>query len=300
MPLVTSVASIVALMVIGFALRRKFNPQFVADLNRLLSRVFLPALVFQSTTTARIDQLGVTSGSFASAVSIVFLFSALISLRIPVSQRGAFIQSCFRGNLVYLGLPVVTATVGTAGLALAAPIIVIGLILHVSISIPLLQATGTSRHGLTWYESVLRIVTNPLVLSAVAGLALAFSGVSMPPVVSQTISLLARAALPLALLIVGWKLPVDAIRANFPLACVATFVKLVCMPAVAWLVASQVFEARPATTAVVVILAGSPTAIMAQSFAEAFDGDARLAAAGVALSTIVSLVTLPIWAAILA
>lgn len=298
MPLLMSVLPLVAVMGTGYALRRVFTAAFIADVNRLLGMVFLPALIFRSTSRAALDELSMTSLTYTTAVFVLLAVAVLVAQVFRRTQRGAFIQSSFRGNLVYLGLPVVTAAAGEAALTTAAPIVAVALIVHIGLSIMLLRSMQPGRPQTNVLTALRSIVTHPLVLAAAAGLVFAASGVVMPQVIDDVLELLSRAALPLALIVVGWKLPLDTVRSRFVPALTATMLKLIVMPAVAWVVAAVLFEAEPQNVVVVVIMAGSPTAILAQTFAETFNADATLAAASVALSTVLSLVTLPVWAAL--
>ncbi len=272
-----------------------FEDRHVAGMNVVLTRVLLPVLLFNSTRRTQLEELGVAAVTYAGALVVVTVIALLMSFSLKGGPRGAFVQSSFRGNLAYLGLPVISAVVGSEAVPVAAAILAIGLILHIVVSIPLLQIFDPRRTHLDVRGNIVSIVTNPLILAASAGLLVAAVHLELPHILSEPLDLLGRAALPLALLVIGSQLSVGTIRERFGLSLLAAFLKLVFMPAVAYLLATQLFHASPRTVAVVVILAASPTAILAQTFALAFNSDSRLAASTVAVSTLLAIISFPLW-----
>lgn len=285
----------------GYALRKAgvLDENLVRYLNTLLTRVLLPALLFRSTSRTEIGEVGTGVLGFLSAVVLIAALAILVSLAMPQRARGAFIQSSFRGNLAYLGLPVVGAVFGDRAIPVAAAILAAGLILHIILTILLLQILDPERPRLDVRANLKTIGTNPLILSAVAGLLFSATGLELPSLLAEPLDLLGRAALPLALLVIGCTVSFQSIRSKISLTLLAVGFKLILMPATAYLLMRVVFGAEGETLQIVVIMAASPTAILAQIFAEAFNADGRLAAATVALSTILGLLAFPAWAALL-
>lgn len=288
-------------MGVGYILKKAgvLDDGLTRHLNRLLTRVLLPALLFRSTSRTEIGEVGTAALGFLSAVILITLLAILASLAMPRSARGAFIQSSFRGNLAYLGLPVVGALFGEAAISVAAAILAAGLILHIILTIVLLQILDPERPRLDLRANLKAIFTNPLILSAVAGLLFSATGFELHRLLAEPLDLLGRAALPLALLVIGCTLSFENIRAKISLTVLAVAFKLIIMPAVAWFLMSTLFGTEGETLEIVVIMAASPTAILAQTFAEAFNADSRLAAATVAFSTILGLLAFPVWTAVL-
>ncbi|MFW6250810.1 MAG: AEC family transporter [Alkalispirochaetaceae bacterium] len=288
-------------MALGYVLKKLgvLDQPLVGYLNKLLTTVLLPALLFRSTSRTEISEVGSASLGFLAAVILVAAVAIVVSLGVPRSARGAFIQSSFRGNLAYLGLPVVGAVFGEGAISVAAAILAAGLILHVILTILLLQILDPDRPDLDLRANLKTIVTNPLILSAVAGLLFSATGLSLPTLLADPLDLLGRSALPLALLVIGCTVSFRGIRARLSLTLLAVAFKLVLMPALAFVIMSFLFPAESEILQIVVIMAASPTAILAQTFAEAFNADGHLTAATVALSTILGILAFPLWSALL-
>ena len=288
-------------MALGYVLKKLavLDEELVGHLNRLLTRVLLPALLFRSTSRTVISEVGSASLGFLAAVLLVAALAIVVSLAMPRRVRGAFVQSSFRGNLAYLGLPVVAAVFGEAAISIAAAILAGGLILHIILTIVLLQILDPDRPDLDLQANLKTIITNPLILSAAAGLLFSATGLTLPRLLAETLDLLGRGALPLALLVIGCTVSFRGIRARLSLTLLAVAFKLILMPALAFVIMSFIFGAEGEILQIVVIMAASPTAILAQTFAEAFNADGHLAAATVALSTMFGLLAFPLWSALL-
>lgn len=288
-------------MAAGYLLKKfgVLDQAVASQLNRILTRVLLPSLLFRSTARTEIGEVGVASGGFLLSVVAVTALAILASLAMPQKARGAFVQSAFRGNLAYLGLPVVSALFGESAIPVAAAILAAGLILHIILTIVLLQILDPARPAAGLLENVKTIGTNPLILAAVGGILFSLTGLTLPSLLAEPLDLLGRAALPLALLVIGCTVSFTSIRDRLSLTLLAVAFKLLILPAVAYLIMRGLFQAEGETLMIVVIMAASPTAILAQTFAEAFNADTKLAAATVALATILGVVAFPLWTTLL-
>jgi hypothetical protein len=220
------------------------------------------------------------------------LAGLLAQLWLGRAQRGAFVQASFRANLAYLGLPIVISAYGDAAAGPAAVVVAVGTIINTVASIAVLRLF--SQEDTRAASRLAAILRNPLVISIALGLVTAAIGVPLPGVVRDTLDLVARMSLPAILLVAGFSLSFRNIRANLSIAIVASTLKLIVMPAVAWLLVSLLFDVPPITVNVIVLMTAMPTAIIAQSFARSFDGDERMTAGVVSLDTLLAMVTVPV------
>lgn len=207
-------------------------------------------------------------------------------LRLRWADRGTFTQAFFRGNLAFVGLPILLKAPGVdpAGLMmLLAPMMVLYNLLAVGVLV-------ASQHGLGW--GTVRPLAgewlrNPIIWSsAVGGVAYA-GGLVLPEPLGETVALVGRMAVPLALITVGAVLaglPTGAWRAA---AWVATAGKVVVSPALAWLLA-VLLGIDGADRLVLLVAAACPTAIISYPMARAMGGDGAMAAQAVVASTVLS------------
>lgn len=288
---------------VGYVLRRTgfAPPGFVDELNRLVYFIGLPALLFSETRKVDLGQLA--GSTPAVAFPIVVAATALVALGatllIPHRQRGQVVQAGFRANLAYLGLPIVSTTLGDETLATIAIIIAVGITMNAVAGILVLSLLSPSRENLHPLKRLKSILTNPLLIAIVLGLLFAASGWSLPNLLARPIELLSTMSLPLILLVLGLSLSFSELGRNFAGAALAAVIKLAVMPAIAWLVMRFVFAGPDAVVHTAVLMAAMPTAVVSQSFAKAFEADASISAASVSLSTLLAVLTVPLLVLIL-
>jgi len=155
-------------------------------------------------------------------------------------------------------------------------------------------AAHSEGHGLV-RKVGLKLLTNPLILACLAGLAwnqpAAARGPGLPLILDRSLGLLGVPALPIALLCVGCGLAdTRSIDATIPSG-VAVMLKNVLAILLVIFLARQ-FKAGPIETGVALILMAAPTAIASFILAEELNGDPELAASTITLSTLLSLITL--------
>ena len=112
MLLVDTLAPLVLLIVLGAGLAhiRFLGSAFMADLNKLAFWIALPALLFTSANNAAAPDAQtwrLLAVLFAATVLITLVaLGASFAWRMPGGVRGTLMQSAFRGNLAYIGIPV--------------------------------------------------------------------------------------------------------------------------------------------------------------------------------------------------
>jgi hypothetical protein len=275
--LATAVFPVFLLILLGYLLRRRgwLADGFWEPAERLCYFVLLPALLLSSL--ARADFGALPAAAMAAAVVLAILAMTVLLLAVQLIGRGdgpaftAVLQTAIRPN-TYIGLSIPFALYGEAGLTVAA-LIVAAVVPTVNlISVAALVRYGGHYAGQS--PSLARaVLLNPLILACLAGLLLNLSGLSLPPVADETLAILARAALPLALLAVGAGLDLATAKASGGRVAVAVVLKLAGLPlltavfcwlldvgGVAWSVA-MIFNALPAATSAYILarqMGGAP------------------------------------------
>jgi hypothetical protein len=152
-----------------------------------------------------------------------------------------------------------------------------------------------ARHGEShWLRE---IVGNPLILATAGGVAFALAGWSLPALLSETLELLARASLPLGLIAVGAGLRLDSLSHARGHLWYGAIIKLLVLPALAWWLGKG-FGLAGVHFEIVLLFAALPMSTVAYVLAVRMGGDARVTAAQVALTTLLSMLTLPLWLAL--
>ncbi len=298
---VSTIIPVFAIIFLGCWVRRKglIRPELLGPANRLVYYVAVPAMIFReiagASFTAQFDAriLACT----LMPVLVVFAISLAVGslARIPRGRLGTFMQSSFHGNLGYIGLAVAYYFLGTEGFVRASIIAGFLMLLQNFLAVVALQSGSVRslvRPNLRFMAS--RVVGNPVILSALAGMAFSVSGVSVPLLIDRSLGILSGLALPLALLVIGASLSFEVIRAHILSALGAGMLKLIVLPAAGYFL-YQWFGVAAQDYLPGLILLAAPTATLTYVMATEMKGDTELAIAAISVNTMLSAITFAMW-----
>ena len=295
--IVGNIAPIFLLIVIGFGFRRTGFPGdgLWEPAERLAYYVLLPALVVHNLAVAEFEglQLGALA---ATAVTIAATLTAITVLLRPLMRMdGAAFTSVLQGAVrlnSYLALAVAAAFFGAPGVTVCAVIISIMMPTVNIISITALAAysdTGRPR----WTRIAGQVVTNPLILACALGAGLNGVDLVPPAWVMGTLGILAKAALPVALLCVGAGLDLSIGRDHKGALALTCLLKLAVSPGLAWAMGEAV-GLGGLSLAVMIMFAAMPASPAAYVLARQLGGDAPLMAGILTVQTAAAAITLPV------
>lgn len=174
-----SVLPIVLLIVLGYVLKRVglLTKEFLDVGNRLTFRVLLPVMLF--CNVYGIERLGDINPGFVlygilAVIGIFFLATVICCIFTKDSaKRGALIQAVFRSNYAIIGIPLAASLFGDKGAAAAGVMSAFCIpLFNILAVITLTVFNGSAeKHRLDVRKILLGIVTNPLIIGTVAGLA---------------------------------------------------------------------------------------------------------------------------------
>ncbi|WP_431798677.1 AEC family transporter [Microbacterium kunmingense] len=258
-------------------------------LARLTFFVLSPFLLFVVLAEADVRTLfsSLLPVSAIAAVTVIALYAVVARLlwRRSVAETTIGSLSAGQVNSNNIGIPLSLYLLGDA--AFPAPVILLQLLVFTPITMAILDAVTSGRSSLA--KTIGRVVTNPIVLGSALGAAVSISGIELPEVVMAPAELVANACVPVLLISYGLSLYGQRVlRAHGRRRDVilATTLKLVVMPAVAWAVAALVFALPRADVLVIVVLAALPTAQNVFNYAQRFDVGEAIARDSVFLTTI--------------
>lgn len=267
------------------------NARYV--LNRLTFFVASPALLF--TTLSESDPasvLGPFLGVAAASALLTAIAYVLITrwwLRRDLTETTIGAMSASTVNSANLGLPIALYVLGD--MAHAAPVILWQLALFSPICLAILDAS-TSRHRTTVVSMLVQTAKNPMIVGSLAGLVCALFDLRLPQPLADPINLIAGASIPAMLIAFGISLvgskPLEAAGGRRADTLVATAMKLVFQPVVAWVLAVWVFHLESESVFAAVIMAALPTAQNIFVTASRYERGIVLAKDTVLLTTIVA------------
>lgn len=263
--------------------------------NRFGYFILYPSFLFTLVSGANFDSGD--AGTFLLAVLSGFLTLVLLALALRPFFRGEdpAYTSVFQGSVRWNGFALLAAAASLfgergpdlIGLAFGPLVLTLNIICVI-----VLARWGSARA--TSMRAVLdQIVVNPLILGCAFGLAANFAGLHDLGPVTNALRLLGGAAMPVALMCVGAGLDFRALRGAGLKVAVASMMRLIVAPMLVY-AACRLLNVPTLPAAVAVGIASTPTAAAAYTFAREMGGDARLMAAIITATTIVSFITMPI------
>jgi predicted permease len=272
---------------------RPFGEETLTDISRLVIDILLPLYLFFNTAgSATLEAISEAPILVIAGLLIPFL-SCLIAylfhrqLNISDQQQPVIGFSLMLANTAFLGFPICEALLGSTGVFYAV-LYDFGLtIIGFTLGIWLLSGGRLDE----WKKLLL----NPLILSVIAGLVWALTGISFPDWLVMPFSTLGEATLPIALLIAGAQ--VGNIR----------FIKGSWKPVFSWVIALRlviiplVFIGlfyligwNDTTSKIIILQAAMPVAVSSTIFAKRYGADANFTATVTLWSTLGAIISLPL------
>lgn len=299
-------AAIWVVIGVGYFVGRRgvLGPQGRQVLNKLTFNVASPALLFVTLATA--DPYSVLGPQLLVAGVSAFLVLGLYWLitrwwlRRDAAERIIGAMAASTVNSANLGLPIATFVLGDV--SLAAPVLLFQLAVFTPLNLSLMDAaTAGSGSGV---RSVLKgIITNPMIIGSLLGLLVSLVHLRVPEVLMTPLNLLAGASVPAMLLAFGISLvgsrPLrkeDARRADI---LVATGLKLIIHPLIAWALAALVLGMEGPALYAAVVLAALPTAQNIFVNASRYDAGVAIAKDTVLATTVLGIPLMFLVAALL-
>ena len=188
MDVINTIVPVFLVILLGFFLHAKelLPSPIMGPLNRLVFFLAIPAMIFREISRvsfAAYFSPFVLVGTL-TPILMVFLIGLGVQrlLRIPLTFCGTFLQSSQHGNLGYIGLAVAYYLLGPEGLTAASILAGFMMLLQNFLSVLGLQMfyQGPERKHRAWFF-IKKVVGNPVVLSALAGILFWCSKSRCPP-----------------------------------------------------------------------------------------------------------------------
>ncbi|MGN1022391.1 MAG: AEC family transporter [Lachnospiraceae bacterium] len=230
-----------------------------------------------------------SAGIYIYLFAVSFLLPRL--LRVPRKDRGTYEVMTIFSNIGFLGLPLILSVYGETAVLYATLFLFPYNVLIYTLGIRLLQkGSGTGEKK----SFSLREIFNIGTCSAILALLLYLFGVPVPGAVSGTLTYLSNLSAPLSMILIGYSMTTFPIRELFTDRRLILFslIRLLLVPLLAMLLIRQLVSDQNLLGVCLIMLA-TPVGSMTAMMAELYGGDEALAGKGVALSTALSVATIP-------
>ncbi|MHC0052311.1 AEC family transporter [Actibacterium sp. D379-3] len=282
------VAPVFLLASIGFGWVRMGFEYRVEFVTRLAMTLSVPCLIFTSLMKTEIEPQALATLSLASLAAygvVTVLFFALIA--VARLDRRTYLAPLIFGNTGNMGLPLALFAFGEAGLGYAVVVFAVMAIYSFTFGIWLVSGGG----------SPLKVLREPLVGATVLGGIFLWQGWQTPRFLTNALDLIGQMAIPIMLITLGVAVArLHPGRLGRALALSA--IKVVLCVGAAWAVGHW-FALPPVPFAVLVLQISTPVAVTSYLLAEKYGADSDAVAGLVVVSTLLSVVTIPLTLAFL-
>lgn len=290
---ILEVAVILLLILVGYFTVKKgmFTKESLGSITSFLLYIVTPCLIvssFLSAESGKLDGWTLLLAVVLPALSIVISIavSYLFFRREPLGRRRVLRFSTVFCNVGFMGIPLVEGIVGSEGVLYGSFFIAVFNIFCWTYGY-VMMGGGKVR--------LKALLLNPGVIGIVIGLPLYLLDVPVPALIERPIELISALNTPLAMIVVGGYIAQVKLRAFvsdlavYKMAVLRLVVAPLLYLALVWLL-------RPDETLLMstVIQAATPVAANCVLFAVQYDSDAELASKSVAVSTALSVVTIPL------
>ncbi len=290
-----------AVMVLGSLLRRGgfLTEGFCKVGNKLVFNLCLPAMLLRQIAAIRSDTL--PDGrllAYAFAITLFSILAVWVLSRAVLQDKtlvGAFAQGAFRGNTALLGTVLLQSICGSQTYPPVIILAAVPLYNVLSVVILSLEAGGSGKLDKARLRSALKgVARNPILWGIFLGAPFALLEFAIPTPVDKALNMLGNLASPLSLIVIGAAFRWSAALEKKGPTLGAAFLKLVVLPAIA-LPPAIALGFRADALVALLAMTGTPSAVSSYIMAQNMGNDGVLANGIIAVTTLLSALTVTGW-----
>ncbi len=303
-PILNSLIMIFILIVPGLFFRKR--NLLTENQNDAVSSIVVnltwPCLVIDAMQIEYSLQTLKDTGYISAMAAVIFAVLILISiplaklLRMSKTKQYVTIFMMLFGNTGFIGIPVIKALYGTNAIFFAAIVELMNDVFLFTLGIVLIQLSAGAQLKINPRQFL-----NPGLIGVIIGLALFLLNIQLPELFSGCIEMIGNATTPLTMFVIGFQLgglKLKEIAGDWKVYAVC-FMKLLIVPVAALIVAKLWAGDLTLLEKVLVVSFAMPVASVSAIFSQQYKGEAAFATKTVLLSTVFSIITIPIFAIIL-
>lgn len=228
-----------------------------------------------------------------SIQAVCFILSRVLYGKAEPGQRKVLQYATLVSNAGFMGNPIAEGVFGAEGLMYASVYLIPQRIVMWSAGIACFTKADN------WKNTFRKVVTHPCIVAVYIGLLLMVTGWRPPYFIGTTIKMVGSGTTYLSMILIGtifadikWRQIVSPTVIGY------TIIRLVLIP-LATYIGCTLAGVDPLITGVSVLLAGMPAGSTTAILASKYDGDYQFATKCVVFSTLMTLITVPLWCLII-
>ncbi len=290
-----TILAIILMIFIGYLSKRigLLKPEDSTTLNKIVVNIAIPSLIFLAMYGADLTNIKnllpitlicITTGILSG--TIVYLFAR--SRGYSKKKKWTIVGTSTLFNSGFLGYPIVLGVYGSFGLVRAVFYDMGSTILFLCLGILFIVLFGGK------FSSIIkRTALFPPLWGIILGVTVNIMHLNIGSIPLDVLKYLSGAAIPIIMISLGLSLEVGGLKNHFEAATFVSIIRLIISPTIA-LILVTVLGFSNINSTVTVVEAGMPSAMLSLVLAASYDLDIKVAAACIFLSTVLSMITLPL------
>lgn len=226
------------------------------------------------------------------AVLLLLAYLLPVLLRVDPKSRGVYQAMTVFSNIGFMGYPIIAALYGSSAILYGALYSIPFNILIYTFGV---SALRKKEDGAEKKKLSLKEVLNIGVITSIISLILYLWQIRVPGFLTDTLSYLGNLTAPLSMMVIGASMTSISLRELFTDVRLLLFslIKLLLIPVLGMLLIRQVVT-NEVICGVFMIMLATPAGSMTAMLAQEYDGDYETASRGVTLTTLLSVITMPV------
>lgn len=286
------------IMILGFFLAKKeiLNSETAKKISFIVVNICNPALILKSAMAKERVPEEMMLKTFGIAVLmyvILMILGTLMPYLLRKKECKAYSLMTVFANIGFMGYPLISAMYGAEAVLLATVFNLLYSLLIYSYGVMIFS-------GEKFSFSNLRKLLNSGVIACIAGIIIYFLKIPFPDFIRDTIDMVSDLTAPLSMMVIGATfvgLSVKSLLGDVRLL-IFTVLRLILFPLAFFPVLKQ-FVSDPVLLGVCLIMIATPVGSMTVMIAQQYGGDTQTTSKGVALTTLLSVATMPLLSMIL-
>lgn len=270
------------------------TPKFGTQLSTFILSITLPCMMIASVATMPND-------TDKAAVLLMFVIAILFYVVMPViafgitkvllvkkAERNLYMYMTIWSNVGFMGFPVIASIFGEGAIFYATIFNLIFNVSNFTLGILLMSNQGIRALNLKKFLS-------PGMIASIIAVIMFAANLRLPEILNVTLKTVGSTTTTLAMIVIGIALSTIPIKSVFAELRLYPYViiKQILLPLLAWMILKNII-ADPYLLGIVIVIIAMPVGTSSVLFANRYDNNVTLATKGVFITTLASVVTIPI------
>ena len=303
-PVLSSLIMIFLLIVPGFFFKKRniLSDEQNSGISSSVVNITWPCLVIDAMQMEFSMEVLTDSGFILIVCLIIFAILLLISfpfakmIRLSRSKQYLTVFMLLFANTGFIGLPVIKALYGSEAIFFAAIVELINDVLIFTIGIMMIQMSAGANLKVNFKQFL-----SPGLIGVIIGLILFLLRIELPGVLAGSIEMIGNATTPLTMFVIGFQLgglKIKDVVSDWQVYAVC-FMKLIIVPLISLVLLKLWVGELTLLEKILIIEFAMPVASVSAIFSQQYKGETAFATKSVLLSTVLSLVTISLFAIIM-